>query len=310
MHTVLGLSLQSTAVAWVLLDADGKVLDHDAVQCDPDSELAGAVETAGVAARGAHAIATACGFEIDRTRLTWTGEIAARDGVRLRERLGCAGFGEVEAVPMPCATAVLVDPEATGITPRLALAYGAALAVVDPSAAHTVPVTQQIRRRGGLRRGRIASAALGVAAAAVLGLLCLSAGAGPQLPPATATATATAEVAQPPDAGWAAVLASPEATTAPARKVVVTPPVAEPPSAIPAQTHVPARTVAATAAPSAPSPTPVPAELPHLSGANPAVGPATPLAGSAPDLTDPAAASAPQPELDMTEVMQALSALP
>ncbi|MCH9734015.1 MAG: hypothetical protein K0U78_05610, partial [Actinomycetia bacterium] len=138
MHTVLGLSLTSDDVAWVLLDpADGTILDHDVLK------LAGDVEIAGTFARSAHSIGRACGFDVDHVRLTWTSE-AAHDGLRLQTRLESLGFGEVEVVPMACVMTVPVDPEETGVTARLALAYGAARAVLDTDEDITVPVAQQI----------------------------------------------------------------------------------------------------------------------------------------------------------------------
>ncbi|MEE9243142.1 MAG: hypothetical protein V3U55_03690, partial [Mycobacterium sp.] len=174
MHTVLGLSLTSDDVAWVLWDpAGGTVLDHDALALDGDAELAGAF------ARGAHALCRACGFDVDHVRLTWTRE-AARDGSRLRTQLGSLGFGEVEVVPMACAAAVSVDPEANGVTARLALAYGAALAAPHADEVITAPGIQQIPQRGRLARRRIASSLVGAAAAAALGLLSLYSGATPQ----------------------------------------------------------------------------------------------------------------------------------
>src|SRR6478672_89388 len=179
----------------MLVDAAaGTVLDHDVLEFHADAEIAGA------AARGAHAIARACGFEVDRVRLTWSSDAGA-DGLRLRTRLETLGFSHVEAVPLACAMAVIVAPEAMDMAPRSALAYGAALAPVSPSEAITVPVVQQISTRGSRRRRRILSAVLGVAAAAALGVLCLSAGAVPKVDPAATTADQPA----PPDSGWAAV---------------------------------------------------------------------------------------------------------
>ena len=165
MRTVLGLSLNSNEVAWVLVDAAaGTVLDHDVLEFHADAEIAG------TAARGAHVIARTCGFEVDRVRLTWSSD-ATEDGLRLRTRLETQGFSDVEAVALACAMAVIVAPEAMDMAPRSALAYGAALAPVSPGEAITVPVVQRIPARSRLHRRRIVSAVLGVAAAAVLGVL-------------------------------------------------------------------------------------------------------------------------------------------
>lgn len=283
MHTVLGLSLKSDDVAWALLDtADGTVIDHDALQSQGDAE------TAVAAVRSAHAIAKACGFEVDRVRLTWTAD-AAREGLRLRARLGRLGFGDIESVPMACATTVLVDPGATDITPRVALAYGAALAVVEPSEAIAAPVVKPTSKHS----RRIVSSGLGVAAAVAVGLLCLSAGAPTQFQPPSTTAEGHVRS----DAGWATVPVPSDVTATPMRKVVVTPSYVESPSTVPAQANVAVRAVA----PTAPEPTPTPAETPHLSGASPSAGPVSGLTDSV---------SSPTPEPDITEVVNALVALP
>ena len=285
MRAILGLSLKSGEVAWVVLDAaDGTVVDHDALDLPADSELAAS------AARSARVIARACGFEVDRVRLAWTDE-AASAGRRLRTRLGVLGFGEIEVVPMACAAAVPVDPEATAITPRLALAYGAALAVARPDKAITAPAVQQISDRSRLPRRRIKSAVFGAAAAAALGLLCLSAGAAPQ-PPAPA---ATTEAFGPASTGMATVPAPTDVAATPVRKVVASPPSAEQYSAVPAQAHIPAPAAPAAA----PEPTAA-AELPHLSGARHAMGP----------MPGPAEVFAISPGPDMTELINVFTALP
>lgn len=292
MHTVLGLSLTSDDVAWALVDAaDGTVLDHDALRLNGDAEIAE------IAARSAHAISTACGFDVDQVRLTWTVE-AARDGRQLRTRLRQLGFGDIQSVPISCATTVVVDPATTGITPRVALAYGAAMAVAESSESITAPLAEQSSTRGNLPRRRMVSAALGVAAAVALGILFLSAGAAPQLqPPST-----TAESSVPSEAGWAAVPVPAGVAVAAARKVVETPSYVESPPAVAVQTYVPVRAVA----PMAPDPAPAATGVPHLSGVLPAAGPASALADSTP-------APAPEsdmPEPDMTDVVNALVALP
>lgn len=231
MHTVLGLSLNSDEVAWMLVDAAaGTVLDHDVLEFNADAEIAGA------AARGAHAIARACGFEVDRVRLTWSGD-AARDGAQLQTRLEKLGFSDVEAVPLACAMAVIVAPEAMDMAPRSALAYGAALAAVDPSDAITVPVVQQTPRRRPSGR-RLVPAVLGGAAAAVVGVLCLSAGSAPDVEPAATTADQSAA----PDSGWASVPAPSNAAADVVRKVVATPSYVPRPAAKPVQTYRPVQT--------------------------------------------------------------------
>ncbi|HEY9264686.1 MAG TPA: hypothetical protein VIQ11_08795, partial [Mycobacterium sp.] len=112
MSAVLGLSLTSDDIVWALVDADGALLDHDALDADV------ADETAGDAASSAHAIARAIGVEIDRVRLTWNAEVA-HAGLRLRTRLQHLGFDHVEAVPTAAAMAAPVHPDATDMAPRL-----------------------------------------------------------------------------------------------------------------------------------------------------------------------------------------------
>ncbi len=297
VHAVLGLSLKSNGVAWVLLHADdGTVLDYDALESAADAGIAR------VAARSAVSIAQAGGFEVDRVRLTWADDMA-KVGLQLRPRLRNLGVGQVETVPVELATAAAAEPAAAAITPRAAWAYGAARAVVPasvvpasaqmgPTAPHAAPEAPQVPVPSRNPRGRVLSAAIGAAAAAVLGLLSLSAGAAPQPdPPAP-----MAERSEVSEAGWATVPSPSDAATTSVRKVVAAPSRSQQQAtAAPVQTYAPARIVAAAA------PEPAPAGLPHLTGASPAAGPVSGLA-------DPAAPPAPGPDMD--EVMKALSALP
>ncbi|MCV7073532.1 hypothetical protein H7H73_27650, partial [Mycobacterium rufum] len=113
MGPVLGLSLTATEVVWALVDETARtVADHDAVEWDADSAIAEA------AARGAHALARACGLEVDRVRLVWTPD-ARDDGMRLRAHLDSHGI-DTEAVPLTCATRVLVDPGQSDMPPLVA----------------------------------------------------------------------------------------------------------------------------------------------------------------------------------------------
>ncbi len=302
MRSVLGLSLNSDDVAWVLVDAgDGTVLDHDAFDLQHDAEIAGA------AARGAHAIARACGFEVDRVRLTWSDDVVD-DGLRLRTRLASQGFDHVEAVPMARAMAASVDPRACELAPRSASAYGAARAVVPIGEAITVPVVQQIPPRRRIRRRRIVSTALGVAAAAVLGVLCLSAGAVPQAEPGSAAVVQPGSA----DAGWAAVPAPSDAAANTVRRVVTTPTPVRRAAAVPAQTYVPEQAYVPeqTSVPEAPvavapeapvAVAPEPATAPVAVAPEPAAEPATVAPGLA---TEPAAAPTELPHLsDAQHVM-------
>ena len=206
---VLGLSLTSDEVVWVLVDeTDRTVADHDSVEFRADSDVAGAC------ARGARAIAAADGIDVERIRLTWSDDVA-RDGLRLRSRLSSLGFDNVEAVPLRCAGAVMVDP---GMEPSLALAYGAALADVSVHEAITVPLATRTKSVK-THRGRIALAVLGAAAAAALGGLLLTSGSLPHVEQ-TASASAAAEPPASADPGWVAVSAPAETAGVMVRKVV------------------------------------------------------------------------------------------
>lgn len=203
---VLGLSLTSEDIVWVLVDeSDGTVADHDSVEFQADAEIASA------AARGARAIATAGGFDVERIRLTWSDDVA-RDGLRLRSHLGCLGFDNVEAVPMKCAGAVMVDPD---MEPALAMAYGAARAEVNLLDAITVPLCTRAKPTTG-RRVRFAMTVLVAAAAAVVGAVLLTSGSLPQRgqAPAATGQPATA------DPGWVAVTAPSDSAARTVRKVV------------------------------------------------------------------------------------------
>lgn len=248
---VLGLSLTSDDVVWVLVDeADGTVIDHDVIEVHDDAEMAGA------AARGAHAIATNGGFDVASVRLTWRDDVA-EDGVRLRTRLSACGFREVEAVPFSCAITAMVHPDTE---PGLALAYGAAVATVDPSEAITAPVVQQASARRGFSRTRFGAALLGAAAAAALGGLLLSAGSGPAV---ERTAVAAAAAPQP-DPGWVAVPvpASSDGAASTLRKVVESP--EDTAEAISPPAAVAVRQVQPVAPAPAALPTTVPTGIPHL----------------------------------------------
>lgn len=73
MDTVLGVSITSTGVGWVLVDgsaADGATLDHDAFDVDVSDTSQHAV-----AVRGAQAIAAATGHQIRSVGVTWTDDV-------------------------------------------------------------------------------------------------------------------------------------------------------------------------------------------------------------------------------------------
>ena len=302
MRAVLGLSVTVDELAWVLVDAaDNTVLDHDALPYDAG--------IAGAAARGAQAIAQACGYELDGVGVTWSEDVT-REGLRLRSRLGCLGLRDVEAVPV--ATATALGGQAGDVAPRLGPAYGAALAVVPSGETVELAVAQPVPERPRAPRRRTVSAGLGVAAAAIVGALCLSAGAAPPVEPAGTVAEPSAP---PSDSGWVSVPAPSGPAADVVRTVVAaTPSYSEQPVVVPVQTYAPvaAATVpvqtyapvaaATAAAPVSPvAPTPEPAEQPHLTGTQSAVGPAP-----GPD----APVSTPPTDAEMTELVNVFTALP
>lgn len=310
---VLGLSLTSEDIVWVLVDeADGAVADHDSVEFQADAEIASA------AARGARAIATAGGFDVERIRLTWSDDVT-REGLRLRSHLSCLGFDNVEAVPLTCAGAVMVDPD---MEPALALAYGAARADVSLAEAITVPLCTRAKSKR-IRRGRIVLAVLGAAAAAALGGALLTSGSVPQLEqPAAATVQPATT-----DPGWVAVSAPTDSAAQTVRKVVD----ALAPETLDIEAPVPAEPLAAELVPAEPVPAepvpsvtpiaaaPVPLDVPHLPEGTPhldsppaeavVVAPAPEsIPAAQPHLVDEQPALGPAPE--MTDPANLFTALP
>lgn len=291
MGVVLGLSLTSTDVAWVLVDeADRSVIDHDVIDVH-DTQIAGA------AARGAHAIATNSGFDIHRVRLTWEDDVAA-DGRTLRTRLGDMGFPVVETVPVARAMVVMVQRD---LEPALALAYGAALAELD---ARNGVATSPRRRTRGLSRIRIAAAVVGAAAAAAFGGLLLVSGSAPQI---EQTASATVRTA---DSGWVAVAVPAADATAGLRVVdpdqdtvveVAAVEVVAPVRQVRTVAVAPAPVAATAATAAVPH---LPEGVPHLA-AGPAETAAAPVAEPLPDMS-----TMHLPDTEMTVPVNLFTALP
>ena len=228
MGAVLGLSLTSDDIVWVLVDAAHRsVLDHDAFEFPDDAEITG------TAARGAHAIATASGLEVERVRLTWS-DNARHEGLRLLTRLRSMDFDHVDAVPLASVMAVTVDAAHADMAPRLALAYGAALAEVAPSDAITEPVAQQMPAARRFQRPAV-YAALGLTAAAGIGVLVLASASVPQVEPAATTA----EQSAPADPGWVSVPAPAGASGVLNRKVVTLPSEAAQQATVPVEAAAP-----------------------------------------------------------------------
>jgi hypothetical protein len=103
VQTVLGLSMTSTSVGWVLLDGQGPdaaALDHDSFDvpsaADGDERDTSAHEAA---ARGAQAIATASGHKVGSVQVTWTEDVDAAATAFLKS-LADLGFDNVHAIPL------------------------------------------------------------------------------------------------------------------------------------------------------------------------------------------------------------------
>jgi hypothetical protein len=105
VETVLGLSMTSTSVGWVLLDGvgpDATTLDYDAFDVQAGAQ-AGNTSQHVAAARGAQAIATASGHKVGSVRVTWTEDIEG-DAKALLKSLADLGFDDVHAISLGKAT--------------------------------------------------------------------------------------------------------------------------------------------------------------------------------------------------------------
>jgi hypothetical protein len=102
VQTVLGLSMTSTSLGWVILDRQGPdafTLDHDAfdVQSTADGTTPDPSQHA-AAARGVQAIATASGHKVGAVHVTWSDDIEAA-AADLLKSLADSGFDNVLTVP-------------------------------------------------------------------------------------------------------------------------------------------------------------------------------------------------------------------
>jgi hypothetical protein len=102
VRSVLGLSMTSTSVGWVLLDGQGPdaaTLDDDAFDVrSGDDATAGDMSQHAAAARGAQAIATASGHNVGAVHVTWSPDAEA-DGAALLKALADLGFDNIHAIP-------------------------------------------------------------------------------------------------------------------------------------------------------------------------------------------------------------------
>src|SRR6476646_6686923 len=106
VETVLGLSMTSASVGWVLLDGpgpDATTLDYDAFDVQADIQAAGNTSQHVAAARGAQAIATASGHKVGSVRVTWT-ENTEGDAKALLKSLAVLGFDDIHAISLGKAT--------------------------------------------------------------------------------------------------------------------------------------------------------------------------------------------------------------
>jgi hypothetical protein len=99
LDTVLGLSLTSTSVGWVLAegrDADGAILDHDDFDVDPTAGLQAVYTSEQASAAVLDAQAAAAGFDqrLHVVGVTWSDESAA-EAALLVESLTDAGFDNI-----------------------------------------------------------------------------------------------------------------------------------------------------------------------------------------------------------------------
>jgi hypothetical protein len=99
LDTVLGLSLTSTSVGWVLVegrDADGTTLDHDDFDVPPANgvQAVHTSEQASAAVLDAQAAAAGCDQRLHVVGVTWSDEAAA-EAALLLESLTDAGFDNV-----------------------------------------------------------------------------------------------------------------------------------------------------------------------------------------------------------------------
>jgi len=103
VQTVLGLSMTSTSLGWVILDRQGPdafTLDHDAF--DVQSTAGGTTPDPSqhaAAARGVQAIAAASGHNVGAVQVTWSDDMEAA-AANLLKSLADSGFDNVLTVPL------------------------------------------------------------------------------------------------------------------------------------------------------------------------------------------------------------------
>jgi hypothetical protein len=106
VETVLGLSMTSSSIGWVLFDgpgADANILDHDAFDVGAGAANDGDISKQTAAVLGAQAIATASGHEVKSIGVTWSDDADAKATLLLKT-LPDMGFENIVSVPLPQAT--------------------------------------------------------------------------------------------------------------------------------------------------------------------------------------------------------------
>ncbi len=137
METVLGLSVTSNSVGWVLLDrpgVDAPTLDHGVFDVSVGSVDDGDISKCITAVQGVQAIAATSGHELKSIGLTWTADAAATVN-QLLTSLPDLGFEKVESFRLSeaASTWAHVFGAALGFE-------RAAVCVVEPSAATLLSV--------------------------------------------------------------------------------------------------------------------------------------------------------------------------
>jgi hypothetical protein len=108
VETVLGLSLTSTSIGWVLLDglnADANTLDHDAFDLGAGTASDGDIEKHIAAVRGVQSIAASTGHDVKSIGVTWTDDADAKATLLLKA-LPDLGFDYIVNVKLSEATRV------------------------------------------------------------------------------------------------------------------------------------------------------------------------------------------------------------
>ena len=111
MKTVLGLSVTSAGVGWVLVDG----AEPEALTVDDDSFSVSTIDDlqsrALAAVRGAQAIASASGHEIESIGVTWGDDVAAH-AAQLIATLKECGYADVRSVRLQNAAAPAAEDRA------------------------------------------------------------------------------------------------------------------------------------------------------------------------------------------------------